>query len=63
MRTIEIEESLLEEAKQLSGVESDEELVRQTLERLIRHLRQQDMLSLFGKVEWDGDLNEMRTTL
>lgn len=62
MRTIEVEDHLLEEAKQLLGIESDQELIHQTLERLIRHARQQEILDLFGKIEWDGNLDEMRTT-
>lgn len=61
MRTnIEIDPGLMEQALQLSHLRTKKEVVHQALEHYVRRLRRLKMLSLQGKVKWEGDLNEMR---
>lgn len=50
----------MEQALQLSHLRTKKEVVHQALEHYVRRLRRLKMLSLQGKVNWEGDLNEMR---
>ena len=61
MRTnIEIDINLMEQALQLSQLKTKKEVVHQALEQYVRRLKRLKMLSMQGKVKWEGDLNEMR---
>ena len=61
MRTnIDIDDKLMREAMKISKVKSKKELVNHALEELIRLDKRKKMLSLFGRVKWEGNLNEMR---
>ena len=61
MRTnIDIDDKLLEQAMKISKLKSKKQLVNHALEELIRLNRRKKMLSLFGKVKWEGNLEEMR---
>jgi Arc/MetJ family transcription regulator len=61
MRTnIEIDNDLMNSALQLSKIKTKKEVVERALENFIRELRRKEMLKLRGKVEWEGDLDEMR---
>jgi Arc/MetJ family transcription regulator len=61
MRTnIDIDDKLMKEAMKISKVKSKKELVNHALEELIRLNKRKKMLSLFGKVKWEGNLDEMR---
>jgi Arc/MetJ family transcription regulator len=61
MRTnIEIDDKLMKEAMKISKVKSKKELVNHALEELIRLNKRKKMLMLFGKVKWEGNLDEMR---
>ena len=61
MRTnIEIDDKLIKEAMKISKLKSKKELVNHALEELIRLHKREKMLSLFGKVKWEGNLDEMR---
>ena len=61
MRTnIEIDDKLMKEAMKVSKSKSKKELVNHALEELIRLDKRKKMLSLFGKVKWKGNLDEMR---
>ena len=61
MRTnIDIDDKLLKEAMKISKVKSKKDLVNHALEELIRLNKRKKMLSLFGKVKWEGNLDEMR---
>ncbi len=61
MRTnIEIDDKLMEQAMKATKLKSKKELVNYALEELIRLNRRKKMLSLFGKVKWEGNLEEMR---
>ena len=62
MRTnIDIDDELMKTAQKLSKIKTKKEVVEQALENFINELRRKDMLNLEGKVQWDGDLDEMRT--
>jgi Arc/MetJ family transcription regulator len=61
MRTnIDIDDDLLEEALRLTGLKTKKAVVEQGLRTLVRLKRQEDILSLVGKVRWEGDLDESR---
>ena len=61
MRTnIEIDDELIKEALRLSGLKTKRAAVEAGLRLLIRLKRQEDILHLAGKVQWDGNLDESR---
>jgi Arc/MetJ family transcription regulator len=61
MRTnIVINDALLQETLRLTGLKTKREVVELGLQTLLR-LRQQEEIKQFrGKLDWQGDLNEMR---
>ena len=62
MRTnIVIDDQLMAEALRVSGCESKKEAVEQGLKLLIQLSKQQGIRKLRGKIEWEGDLDEMRS--
>ena len=61
MRTnIEIDDDVLEEARRLTGLSTKRETVDYALRELVARQRRGDILSLRGKVLWEGDLEESR---
>ena len=61
MRTnIVIDDKLMAEALKASGLRTKREAVEQGLRLLVRHEQQQAIRKLRGKLQWDGDLDEMR---
>ena len=61
MRTnIEISDELIDEALRISGLKTKRAVVEAGLRILIRLKRQEDILHLAGKVQWDGNLDESR---
>lgn len=61
MRTnIELNDRLVAEAKKLTGIGTKKALVEEALHVLIRLYKQRRVRALRGKLEWQGDLNEMR---
>lgn len=61
MRTnIEINDKLMKTALRLSKIKTKKEVVEQALENFIKELQRKDMLNLRGKVNWTGNLEEMR---
>jgi Arc/MetJ family transcription regulator len=64
MRTnVDIDDRLMDEAKRLSGLKTKRAVVNAGLESLIQLKRQAKILDLAGKIEWVGDLDEMRRDL
>ena len=62
MRTnIKIDDKLMEEAIKLTGAKSKKEMVNRALEELIRTEKIKKLRSLRGKVNWEGNLKDMRT--
>lgn len=61
MRTnIIIDDELMANALKATGLETKKDVVEQGLKLLIKRKEQQAIRSLRGKLQWQGDLNEMR---
>lgn len=62
MRTnIEIDDKLLNDAIKWTGLKSKKATVNHALEELVKLEKRKKLLSLRGKVKWEGNLDEMRT--
>jgi Arc/MetJ family transcription regulator len=62
MRTnILIDDDLMEAAMLATGVKSKKETVELGLQMLVRLHQQQSIRDFKGKLQWDGDLDKMRT--
>ncbi|MEW6552838.1 MAG: type II toxin-antitoxin system VapB family antitoxin [Actinomycetota bacterium] len=61
MRTnIVIDDELVEKARRLTGIKTKRALVDMALRELVARKERKGILSLEGKVEWEGDLEEWR---
>ena len=61
MRTnIEIDDDLMADALRLTGLRTKREAVDQALRLMVRLERQRSVRELYGKLTWEGDLEEMR---
>jgi Arc/MetJ family transcription regulator len=64
MRTnIEIDDRLMAEAMAAGGFSTKRETVEAALRLLALRKRQADALKLFGKIDWEGDLDAERTDI
>ena len=64
MRTnIVIDDKLMEEVIKLTGVKTKKEAVELGLLTLLRIKKQEKIKQYRGKLNWEGDLNEMRSDL
>jgi len=62
MRTnIVIDDELMEEALQATGLKTKREAVEMGLRTLIRLQRQEAIRAFRGKLRWEGDLEAMRS--
>ena len=62
MRTnIDIDDKLLQKAMKFSQLKTKKAIVELALQEYVDMMRRRDLLSLRGKVQWDGDLEQMRT--
>ena len=62
MRTnIVIDDNLMAQALQATGLSTKREVVEQGLKLLVKRQKQQAILGLRGQVQWEGDLDEMRS--
>ena len=59
--TIEIDEALLAEAVQRSGLKTCDEVMALALSRYVNYKRQKDALDVLQGLGWEGDLDAMRT--
>lgn len=63
MRTnIIIDDNLMQQTLQATGIKTKKEAVEQGLKLLLQKSRQQKIRDLRGKLNWEGDLAEMRKT-
>ena len=63
MRTnIDIDDEIMRDAMRAGGFKTKKEAVEAALRVLVRQHKQRGILKLFGKVAWEGDLGEMRTS-
>ena len=61
MRTnIVIDDDLMAEVLEVTGIKTKREAVEEGLKLLLRMSAQQEILKLRGKIHWEGDLDEMR---
>ena len=56
-----LDRKLIEAGLKATGLKTRRELVDFALRELLRHQQQKKLLSLKGKVSWEGDLAEMRS--
>lgn len=62
MRTnIVIDDKLMRETLRATGLKTKRDAVERGLQMLLRLSRQGEIRQLRGKLEWTGDLDEMRT--
>ena len=62
MRTnIVIDDKLMEEALSATGLKTKREAVELGLRTLLRLRQQEEIRKFRGKLQWDGDLDQMRT--
>lgn len=62
MRTnIVIDDKLMADALRLTGLKTKREAVELGLRTLLRLRQQEEIKKLRGKLQWQGDLNAMRT--
>jgi Arc/MetJ family transcription regulator len=62
MRTnIYLEEELIRECRKLSKLKTKKEIVNSALKEYVRLLKRRKMLEFEGKIEWEGNLDEMRS--
>ena len=59
--TIEIDNSLITNALQVTGLTAQQEVIELALNLLIQMKNQQNLRALRGKLAWEGDLDRMRT--
>ncbi len=63
MRTnIIIDDNLMQQTLQATGIKTKKEAVEQGLKLLLQKAQQQQIRKLRGKLNWEGDLAEMRKT-
>jgi Arc/MetJ family transcription regulator len=62
MRTnIEIDDKLMKQAMKATGATTKRAAVEAALRKTVQLKRQARIWDWFGKVDWEGDLNQMRT--
>ncbi len=61
MRTnIVIDDSLMNKAKKISGFKTKKETIEEALKLLVAQREQSEIRKVRGKLNWEGDLEEMR---
>lgn len=56
-----LDTELVETAMRMTGLRTRRALVDHALRELIRREEQMQLLDLKGRIDWDGNLDEMRT--
>jgi Arc/MetJ family transcription regulator len=56
-----LDEQLVTRGKRLTGLKTSRALVDHALREMVRRGDQRKLLELRGKIEWQGDLNAMRS--
>jgi Arc/MetJ family transcription regulator len=63
MRTnIVLDDKLVERAQKLTGIKTKREVVHEALRTLILLQEQGSIRAVRGKLKWEGDLNEQRSS-
>ncbi len=58
---IELDVDLVNKAMELTHLNTIKDVVHHSLKEVIRMSKRKELLKFKGKVNWDGDLNEMRS--
>ena len=62
MRTnLVLDDALIDRARQLTGIKTKREVVHEALRTLIQLREQAEVRSLYGKLKWEGNLDEQRS--
>ncbi len=62
MRTnIVIDDNLMNDALKATGLKTKKEVVEQGLKLLVKRNKQRDIRKFRGKLNWEGDLDDMRS--
>jgi len=61
MSTVAIDDNLIQDAMDRTGLKSKKETVELSLKTLVQLKKQEEIRRLRGKLNWEGDLDEMRT--
>ncbi|GLI52995.1 MULTISPECIES: type II toxin-antitoxin system VapB family antitoxin [Thermodesulfovibrio] len=57
---IELDEDILKEAMELTKIKTKKDVVNFAISELVKKLKRKKILELEGKVQWEGNLDEMR---
>lgn len=55
-----METPLVSAAQEITGIKTKAGVVHYALKEVVRRAKMKELLSLHGKVAWEGDLDEMR---
>ena len=58
---IELDTDLLKKAMEVTNLTTIKEVVHYALDEIIKMKKRKQLLKLKGKVNWEGDLDEMRS--
>jgi len=58
-----LDDELVKEGLKLTKLKTKKDLVNLALEELVARRRRKKILKLEGRIEWEGNLNEMRSRL
>jgi len=62
MRTnIELDDMLVQQAIKLSKLKTKKEVVQEALKNYVAWMKRKELLSLRGRITWEGNLKEMRS--
>lgn len=56
-----LDEKLVEKGMRMTGITTQKELIDYALRELVRRKQQKKILSMKGQVNWEGDLDQLRT--
>jgi Arc/MetJ family transcription regulator len=60
--TIEIDDKLMKDVLEATGLQTEQEAVELGLRTLLKRKQaRRELLDLYGKIQWEGDLDAMRT--
>lgn len=57
---IELDEKVLKEAMELTKMKTKKEVVNFAVSELVKRLKRKKILELEGKIQWEGNLDEIR---
>ncbi len=61
MNPVQTDEQLLSSIRQISGLKTSQEIIHLALQKLLQFYAQKSLLELEGKINWEGNLEELRT--